>query len=62
MSRVITQTGEVKEEVTVTLMQGKGMSYSVTFNPGAQITLIVVSHDQPKRIEPFADPNQKAPF
>lgn len=57
MSRVITQTGEVVNETTVTLTQGGGMEYAITFKPGQQITLVVISHDPPKRLTlPKPDP------
>ncbi len=63
MSKVITQTGKVKEEVTVTLTQGGGMSYAITFTPDVEITLVVVSHEQPKvRYVQQPAPKEDIPF
>jgi hypothetical protein len=63
MSKVITQTGKVEEEVTVKLAQGGGVYYSITFNPGTEITLVVVSHEQPKvRYVQQPAPKEDIPF
>lgn len=61
MSRVITQTGEVKEQVTLTLMQGTGMAYGITFEPGVIFTIVVVSHDKP-RVVYSVPPKEETPF
>ncbi len=47
MARTNMQSGTVKEDVTVTLDQGGGVLYAVTFRKGAPITLIVIDNSPP---------------
>lgn len=48
MTRTNMQTGTVKEDVTVTLDQGGGVLYSISFRKGSPITLIVIDNSPPR--------------
>lgn len=59
MARTNMQTGTVKEDVTVTLDQGGGVLYSISFRKGSPITLIVIDNSPPRVVHQTATRKQE---
>lgn len=62
MARTNMQTGTVKEDVTVTLDQGGGVSYSINLTKGSPITLIIIDNSPRGYRQPAAVKPEETPF
>lgn len=63
MARTNMQTGVVAEDVTVTLDQGGGVSYSINLTKGSPITLIVIDNSPSRGYrQPVAVKPEETPF